>query len=56
MVLFVIFDTETATRSCPGVAVPGDYLPKKYEKYPSSILSIKVAFIKDSFCNHLEIF
>ena len=34
MVLFVIFDTETTTRSCPGVAVPRDYLPKKYEKYP----------------------
>ena len=35
MVLFVIFDTETTTRSCPGVAVPGD---GTYQKSMKNIL------------------
>ena len=44
MVLFVILDIETTTRSCPGVAVPRDY-QKKYEKYPLSInLASKLLF------------
>ena len=48
MVIFVILDIETTTRSSPGVSVPGDYF-----KHQSCI---KVAFFMDSFCNHLEIF
>ena len=48
MVIYVIIDIETTTRSSPGVSVPGDYF--KHQSY------IKVAFFMDSFCNHLEIF
>ena len=55
MVFFVMLDTETTTRKCTGVAVPGNY-QKCYEKYPLSISLIKVAFFMDSFCNHFEIF
>ena len=52
---FIILVTETATRSCPGVAVLGDY-QKSFGKYPLSINLIKVAFFMESFCNHLKKF
>ena len=50
MVLFVILDTETTVRNCPGVAVPRDY-QICYEKYPLCISLIKVAFLMFYFCH-----
>ena len=52
---FVIYDLESATRSCPGNGCPHNY-QKFYGKYPSSINLIKVVLFMGSFGNHLKVF